>query len=199
MKKFFYKYYWYDLKDKYINFPKMRKKITKDIALYSFDMVDSSIEILFNQFILLWERWLKDKFEDSEYLKAIENDHLDPKKMWFNAQKEMKIIYRYLKYIRPQNQKLIDDTLDKQYINHRFIPCDDELSEKYSKEKFSTLKCDKTFSMDYYFTSNDVVVITKYKDPDFNNKTSLDIEWAINEIDNKYAKKIIDIRGFLWD
>ena len=55
--KLFNKYYWGDLKDKYIYQPKYKKNLLKDISIYPFDLGNSSVEILFKQVELYFSKW----------------------------------------------------------------------------------------------------------------------------------------------
>lgn len=192
------KWWWSDIKYKYWKMPKCRKKMFGHIDCYSFDITDSIIEVMFSQFVVLWETWLQDKYSDEEYLEELKSHEKDMNTIWwFTVQQEMKKIYQYIKYIRPENKELYDNTTTEYYTYHVFYhePCKDypdyfELKSKDLEGKFNII---------YNIDENDKLHIKKVSPSKETERNIHEIEDALDKLDDKYAHKLLDIRGYLWD
>ena len=122
---------------------------------YSFDIVDTCTEILFNIFLDFYESQ-KDSLVEFEA-----------------ASKDIKKIYFYLKVLRPKWEKKRDDILLKWDSSYTLTPIDDK---SYSFDFIN-----KTKQNEKYITTHDR------------------LELFIKDKDTEYAKKIIEIRQYLWN
>lgn len=245
--KYTINYKYQDLMYKYVRVPKyklqlMFKYFKEDYVCW--DICNSSIEILFAQYIHFFETQeenLKPWLEDGKWQEHKHSENWEGTPVGEGSglkYKDMLEIYMYIKYIRQENEKNHADLMhtllseknyktwwkdtDEIYKGEKCVQhCSERLSNfkieyNYSENKvtdehiyslvgISTPAVIKHFNINldkYLFVDNLTINITQlettsdeYKE-DFN--ALYKIEEELIELDNKYAKKIIDIRMYLW-
>lgn len=284
MWKIFNKYWRTDWVYNHITVPKHKNKLMKDIDYVNWDITESSIEILFAQFIDFYETWnryertrrwhlaerthnIRDEFKfmgtvfiylfkfvgalfynpaSKEYHKVSKREgiiyklkkvweyrckevkqteewnkmpeseqaleifaeytkHLKETKDWsinhYNAYLESEEIYRYIKFVRKENEERHEKALneiykDNEYFFSRFESILADENTKKFDHKYSTLK-HKDNKATFRYTFNCDLLEVEFVEND--KPLHFECEQDLYELDTEYAKRILDIRGYLWD
>jgi DNA mismatch repair ATPase MutS len=177
------------------------KKIEKDYI--SFDISDSSINILFAQFEILWSI---DPERTSNQIKWQQEEKKKCKDYGFTTKKE---IQEWKKGCDESIQKYMEITSIAHYVLE---------NRKYNKEIFDALltycfndvrqsnvsindmiSAFKNIKMTWKFDEDGRLDITSYKEVDYKTDCLFKLEDAIEQVDTEMAQKLIGLRGYLWD
>lgn len=208
-----------DFAFKYIRVPKYWRQLKKryknvnqneyDNPYVPWDVTDTSVDLLFASFVHFFENY-KDKFfpvDDAlqPYYDEMNRWQGKQSKDWLKHIKERKTvyedaykIYKYITVVRIANMQLLDALTEEMFQDFKFnfvdIPGELHLQEIKDNGK------DKRFNLEFHFSDFHHVIIDKKTLT--NNPRDLSIhnlEQAMYEKDSELAKRIIEIRGYMWD
>lgn len=198
--KWLYRMFWTDLRYNYFSLPIYRFKLLKGQDCPPWDIVDSSVDILFQQVIQLWKNGgMKEELEYirddgtpwMEYLKTAEHcEHQYKSNLLF------KKIYDYITITRPYNLQLWDDLLIEMWKYDK-IHWDKKKDEKDRVcFQLRSEQLEGAFDIEVSFDENDKMFYKKI--PVSEKSKYFEIEERLFELDNKYANLIIENRRGFW-
>jgi hypothetical protein len=165
------------------------------------DIVNSSIDILFLQFKEYYEKH-SGRYSE-EHIQLYYKDKYTPKKIADERAKECKEIRNIFLYItlsRHLNKMNFEHIQEEMFKDskHRWTPYFEKEENKKLYE-FAYIIEPKTFTVKWKFIEAGLAEVT-YKETKKKKDMSIyNFERALYNLDNEYAKKIIDYRGGLWD
>lgn len=197
----------------YITYPFFKKpfyiyKLMKNVEFYSWDLVNSSIDILFMQYQQFFETneehlmpWLEDgKWQEHKHS---ENWEGTPEGEGTGLKyRDMLEIYMYIKFIRHENEKKKDDLLHLLLSKENYHSWWEDTDEVYDGEKCSLHKSQRlaNFKIGYGFSKSKINDKYVYEVISDDNKIFPKNLFADNlEIEIKKLKKINDKWNFDFD
>jgi len=187
--------------------------VFRKISQYGYvrwDIVESTIEFLFAQFICFYERYKKqysqeylqsyiDEYKNKKYSKEIRKDFYEAYKIRKKQIDAVNNIWKYVTENSAYNREVFDKIIDK---------CFENFSTEYLKTQQENefgeyiIKGVKHYNIKYSFDKFGKIIIKESKlltDKESKKDNTHKLEQAIFDKDSEYAKRIIDIRECLWD
>lgn len=206
----FNKYGWIDFLDKYIKRPHWNRKMIReaDYPFIPWDISESLAELVFVQFKMFCEKY-SNRFD--EYKGWVEelaaNRGVWSKEQitqWEEIIEDRKVngqigknCYTYITDSRIANKKLVDNLLKEMYESS-IIDWEDSKDHPGYSEMIQKGKI-LNFNMKWKVNNCGLITIIKKKEVDKWNDNYHKLEQLCMDLDTKFAKQILDIRGMLWD